>query len=112
MCDSFRSLVVSMTIDLWYDVFFFNESTTTEIYTYCHALSRHDALPISGVEHELGPMRLDVAVLVARGDGRLAVREIDAGDLDLVAHFGALAFGFVDQDLVEDRKSTRLNSSH
>src|SRR3546814_8249264 len=46
-------------------------------------------------------MRLDVAVLVARGDGRLAVREIDAGDLDLVAHFGALAFGFVDQDLVE-----------
>src|SRR3546814_14988167 len=65
------------------------------------------ATEAAGVEHELGPMRLDVAVLVARGDGRLAVREIDAGDLDLVAHFGALAFGFVDQDLEIGRASCR-----
>src|SRR3546814_13630669 len=28
--------------------FFFNDTATTEIYTYCHTLSRHDALPISG----------------------------------------------------------------
>src|SRR3546814_128546 len=27
--------------------FFFNDPATTEIYTYCHTLSRHDALPIS-----------------------------------------------------------------
>src|SRR3546814_6298185 len=27
--------------------FFFNESATTEIYTYLHTLSLHDALPIS-----------------------------------------------------------------
>src|SRR3546814_2027831 len=26
--------------------FFFNATATTEIYTYCHALSLHDALPI------------------------------------------------------------------
>src|SRR3546814_15015128 len=26
--------------------FFFNEPATTEIYTYCHTLSQHDALPI------------------------------------------------------------------
>src|SRR3546814_20207959 len=28
--------------------FFFNGPATTEIYTYCHTLSRHDALPIYG----------------------------------------------------------------
>src|SRR3546814_14810609 len=28
-------------------VFFFNDTATTEIYTYLHTLSRHDALPIS-----------------------------------------------------------------
>src|SRR3546814_3264240 len=27
--------------------FFFNATATTEIYTYCHTLSLHDALPIS-----------------------------------------------------------------
>src|SRR3546814_7034339 len=29
--------------------FFFNDTATTEIYTYLHTLSRHDALPICGV---------------------------------------------------------------
>src|SRR3546814_18598265 len=28
-------------------MFFFNVTATTEIYTYCHTLSLHDALPIS-----------------------------------------------------------------
>src|SRR3546814_1624242 len=28
--------------------FFFNDTATTEIYTYCHTLSLHDALPIAG----------------------------------------------------------------
>src|SRR3546814_4840029 len=28
--------------------FFFNYPATTEFYTYCHTLSLHDALPISG----------------------------------------------------------------
>src|SRR3546814_16783681 len=27
--------------------FFFKDTATTEIYTYCHTLSLHDALPIS-----------------------------------------------------------------
>src|SRR3546814_3871511 len=30
-----------------YFYFFFNDTATTEIYTYVHTLSRHDALPIS-----------------------------------------------------------------
>src|SRR6056297_1887014 len=29
-----------------YNIFFFNDTATTEIYTYCHTLSLHDALPI------------------------------------------------------------------
>src|SRR2546430_5795221 len=64
--------------------FFFNDTATTEIYT----LSLHDALPICA----------------GRGLGRQAGRDVgvaDVVDLDL--------------DLVltaQDRKSTRLNSSH
>src|SRR3546814_15144947 len=30
--------------------FFFNDTATTEIYTYCHTLSLHDALPISRID--------------------------------------------------------------
>src|SRR3546814_3743897 len=31
---------------MYYMFFFFNDPATTEIYTYCHTLSLHDALPI------------------------------------------------------------------
>src|SRR3546814_538476 len=34
-------------------VFFFNETATTEIYTYWHTLSLHDALPIFGIVQQL-----------------------------------------------------------
>src|SRR2546430_9628165 len=64
--------------------FFFNDTATTEIYT----LSLHDALPISAP--------------FAEGLGR------EAGLEDPVQVLGADARS---QDL-EDRKSTRLNSSH
>src|SRR3546814_18278552 len=37
-------------------IFFFNDTATTEIYTYWHTLSHHDALPISDV----GGLALDV----------------------------------------------------
>src|SRR3546814_16050377 len=32
-------------------VFFFNDTATTEIYTYGHPLSLHDALPICTIHH-------------------------------------------------------------
>src|SRR3546814_12309994 len=32
---------------VWQRFFFFNDTATTEIYTYCHTLSLHDALPSS-----------------------------------------------------------------
>src|SRR3546814_20770362 len=34
-------------------VFFFNDPATTEIYTYLHTLSLHDALPILGADRFL-----------------------------------------------------------
>src|SRR3546814_4679119 len=36
-----------MCVIMYLVVFFFNETATTEIYTYLHTLSLHDALPIS-----------------------------------------------------------------
>src|SRR3546814_11702394 len=32
---------------MFFVIFFFNDTATTEIYTYLHTLSPHDALPIS-----------------------------------------------------------------
>src|SRR5436309_6791112 len=66
--------------------FFFNDTATTEIYT----LSLHDALPIFGVGGDIRSVGLH---------GR------SAGARDWSA-YGAGSHAF------EDRKSTRLNSSH
>src|SRR2546422_6166030 len=66
--------------------FFFNDTATTEIYT----LSLHDALPIS---------RRRIPALV-RGPLRCGLR-----DVPRPVHEAA-------QEEAEDRKSTRLNSSH
>src|SRR2546428_5355815 len=71
--------------------FFFNDTATTEIYT----LSLHDALPISSRPKGGG--------MGARGDHRIAMLGAVAG---LVSREG------VDVEGAEDRKSTRLNSSH
>src|SRR3546814_930400 len=38
--------------------FFFNDTATTEINTYCHTLSLHDALPISGSCRVQSPLRV------------------------------------------------------
>src|SRR2546430_4952043 len=70
------------------DVFFFNDTATTEIYT----LSLHDALPIS--DHRQVRIGAEQLVRPRRGVG---VRE-QVGGLDDAVH--------------GDRKSTRLNSSH
>src|SRR5256885_13162860 len=73
--------------------FFFNDTATTEIYT----LSLHDALPI------LVAIRPETReVVIGRGD-------------ELFGHTVALAeVNWLAQPLapVQDRKSTRLNSSH
>src|SRR3989442_6866690 len=71
-------------------VFFFNDTATTEIYT----LSLHDALPISVVDVVGAPDH--VARLVAR----------------LLRGAVLVADRTAKQARNQDRKSTRLNSSH
>src|SRR3712207_7557554 len=72
--------------------FFFNDTATTEIYT----LSLHDALPISGVHRLLPPPVLQGRRRVRAGPRRRGRRP--AADGDRLPR--------------QDRKSTRLNSSH
>src|SRR2546422_3074530 len=82
--------------------FFFNDTATTEIYT----LSLHDALPILEVveQHELAGQAVLVRghVLAEQAQARVAVPLFHVAE-DLV-----VAAVLLD----EDRKSTRLNSSH
>src|SRR5947209_20616168 len=80
---SWRSRCMQMTMSSGNFVFFYNETTTTAIYT----LSLHDALPIYGAATNA------IASTMASARTRAASR-VDDG-------IGAL-----------DRKSTRLNSSH
>src|SRR3712207_9063966 len=78
--------------------FFFNDTATTEIYT----LSLHDALPICVHASILvrDPVGLvDVLGLLSGRDAEQPVRRVDLPAM----------LGVVDR---QDRKSTRLNSSH
>src|SRR3712207_7203063 len=80
-------------------VFFFNDTATTEIYT----LSLHDALPIF-----LQNPRVDFAVFeVARGGILREGLGYGRNDVGVVLNVTGDHLG-----LREDRKSTRLNSSH
>src|SRR3712207_9306306 len=83
-----------------YYVFFFNDTATTEIYT----LSLHDALPILD---EVANQGVDRVHRPAPRAGHLA----DLGalrDAAFLTDHPAEAVEFA----AEDRKSTRLNSSH
>src|SRR3546814_15141839 len=94
-------------------VFFFNDTATTEIYTYSHTLSLHDALPIYSACEQL--LRLEAAAATVLDPSTRAV--IPAfqphrpmlslrTDDDPVWTLGHDVMGPL------DRKSTRLNSSH
>src|SRR5258708_15139345 len=87
--------------------FFFNDTATTEIYT----LSLHDALPIlSQQEHFAGRIIEDYDVfLEERGPDGSAVREIFIGMFRHADEIGGDGFDVL---RIQDRKSTRLNSSH
>src|SRR3712207_7483809 len=82
-----------MSIVVWYFVFFFNDTATTEIYT----LSLHDALPI------LNP--------TPKGSHRnVGVRPLRGRKFFIVFIRGRRSLSFALPPA--DRKSTRLNSSH
>src|SRR5206468_10842100 len=83
VCTLFRSVFL-------FTRFFFNAPAPTEIYT----LSLHDALPIFGL-----------------ADGRAA--RVDGGDsVDPEVVPVRAGLERTERDLPQDRKSTRLNSSH
>src|SRR5207244_9935176 len=82
---SVTTLLLLINLHLFSRILFFNDTPTTEIYT----LSLHDALPISAVPHR---------------DRRQSVAE--AAGARVLRRYGKFT-GFI-----EDRKSTRLNSSH
>src|SRR3546814_4916165 len=72
---------------------FFNDTATTEIYTYGHTLSLHDALPI--FDHEIGERVLavlahatEVEPSVLRRDAARAAHELTGGTLGLNACHG------------------------
>src|SRR3546814_5352243 len=59
-------------------IFFFNETATTELYTYCPTLSLHAALPISILIPSAVSLRL-VGAVVGGGGGGPA--QVDLGSL-------------------------------
>src|SRR3712207_9029262 len=81
--------------------FFFNDTATTEIYT----LSLHDALPISG--HDLDALAEEHHA--AQHDVRVEQAELQQPPVPDEVPGGV---GAVAQHPAQDRKSTRLNSSH
>src|SRR2546430_4186195 len=87
MCRLFRPML---------SFFFFNDTATTEIYT----LSLHDALPIS--EHDHVGIAADDPDGVLEGLALGCRRKLAS----VVGAYGATA------QAQQDRKSTRLNSSH
>src|SRR3712207_9004400 len=80
-------------------MFFFNDTATTEIYT----LSLHDALPISN-----GIASTSASIIAAT----LGIRELADIDEEATARIrkGHLLLAMF--NALQDRKSTRLNSSH
>src|SRR3712207_7977629 len=83
---------------MMYFFFFFNDTATTEIYT----LSLHDALPIF-----IG------AILLALGLSLyLLLREALLSGIEDTTRSRAIAAARALESGEEDRKSTRLNSSH
>src|SRR5256884_7327069 len=91
-----------MRLSLFSFFFFFNDTATTEIYT----LSLHDALPISA-RNVVG--NCHCAGTDARGRGR--ERDAD-GAVGPCRDGRAAGVGLHEVAAGQDRKSTRLNSSH
>src|SRR5690242_21905197 len=85
---------------------FFNDAATPEIYT----LSVHDALPIYGLGGARRERQVMAAAMLEHADQAVLDIGVERGVLDLVDLIegdqrAQLALG-------QDRKSTRLNSSH
>src|SRR3546814_10525043 len=124
-----------MFIHAWFC--FFNDTATTESYTYLHALALHDALPISFISvlsgdwvaatlaclssaamvggiafRNFAAPRL-VALMILLSLGPCAVGGAMSGQPILLVATFQIPFYLVSMTIAAlDRKSTRLNSSH
>src|SRR3712207_7542389 len=84
------------------DMFFFNDTATTEIYT----LSLHDALPISLVLTQDEGVLVELVHLEGRvGVGGAVGGAVNPSNVERACHDES-------PPATPDRKSTRLNSSH
>src|SRR3546814_15614683 len=120
--------------------FFLNDPATPEIYTYCHPLSLHDALPIfltGGASTTYGADAVSGVVnfitkrdfagieanlsnqLTEQGDGHTLRADVTIGaNFDDGRGNAVFSVGYQQADPIyqgareQDRKSTRLNSSH
>src|SRR3546814_13062727 len=90
-----------------YICFFFNDTATTEIYTYLHTLSLHDALPILSLTLEQRPEYSyegpEIIYTFWAKHGPCQVT--GCGHRTPIMTKSLMA-------VKSDRKSTRLNSSH
>src|SRR3546814_19267271 len=86
--------------------FVFHDTATTVIFTYCHTLSLHDALPISrdGVSE-------NAALLVLKLRRPLGHERRHAFFL-VLRRKRCVEYPALETHAFGDRKSTRLNSSH
>src|SRR5206468_12161777 len=89
-----------ISIHILFFSFFFNATPTTEIYT----LSLHDALPISSVEQQ--------KMLGLSCPSLYDLRNIFQVNVEEGRHLWAMVYLLHRYFGREDRKSTRLNSSH
>src|SRR3546814_20928429 len=97
-------------------MFVFNDTATTEIYTSCHTLALHDALPFCAIDRE-GILRVRIAVGIMGAIFEIAV---DVARLEAELHMVREAMRDRPAALQRtagvavpaDRKSTRLKSSH
>src|SRR3546814_16299380 len=92
-------------------IFCFNYSATTGIYTYCHTLSLHDALPIYGLARGFEAVLPDAQHQERPKQCRQKLLRRDRAEL---ARLDPALQESADEPhaAAEDRKSTRLNSSH
>src|SRR3546814_19589927 len=77
-------LIMSLVMSVVSVFFFFNDTATTEIYSYGHTLSLHDALPIWG-HRDRGGGRLDGAARLQEVEQPLGRA---GGPLDVAHHLG------------------------
>src|SRR3546814_14064212 len=90
---------------------FLYATATTSIYTYCHTLSPHAALPIS-IFHMMNHATFKASLFMAAG---ISDHETGTRDIRRLSGLGRImptTAILATVAAAADRKSTRLNSSH